>query len=150
MGKCIAIPTHGWWLANPHTIMERRQNGEIVTSSVAFVIKGSKAAQELVNKRIKAAGVRYRVNTYTNVGPDSRSELCCVWNHIENKCCSKPMHGSYSGYHQTRDHAAGCIVKQRSHCGHTLEKYPNCKRNHIASSSRCMKKTEAAKVAQQS
>jgi hypothetical protein len=51
------IPTHVRWLANPHTIRERRQKGEIAASSVVFVVKGSKVAQSLVKKGIKVAGV---------------------------------------------------------------------------------------------
>jgi len=53
----IVSPTPVRWLANPHTIKERRQNGEIAASSVVFVVKGSKVAQSLVQKGIKAAGV---------------------------------------------------------------------------------------------
>jgi hypothetical protein len=42
----IAIPTQVRWLANPRTIRERKQNGEITTSSVVFVVKGRKMAQK--------------------------------------------------------------------------------------------------------
>jgi hypothetical protein len=149
----IAIPTQVRWLANPRTIRERRQNGEIAASSVVFVVKGSKAAQKLIKKGIKAAGVWYRVEAFTNAGPDSRCELCCGWGHIESKCGSKPKCGYCSGNHRTSDHkcnVVGCMAKQGSLCGHTLEKCPNCKGNHIAFSSRCAKKTEAAKAARQS
>jgi hypothetical protein len=55
--KGIAIPTQVRWLVNPCTIRERRQNGEIVTSSVVFVVKGTKLAQKLIKKGIKGAGV---------------------------------------------------------------------------------------------
>ena len=74
--KCIKVPTQVRWLANPPTIRERRKNGEIAASSVLFVVKGSKGAQVLVKKGIKAAGVWNRVKAYTNEGPDSRCELC--------------------------------------------------------------------------
>ena len=40
----ITIPTQVRWLANPHTIRERRPNREFAASSVGFVVKGSKAA----------------------------------------------------------------------------------------------------------
>jgi len=53
----IVIPTQVRWLANPRTIRERRQNGEIAASSVVFVVKGSRVARSLVKKDIKAAGV---------------------------------------------------------------------------------------------
>ena len=39
---------------------------------------------------------------------------------------------------------------QRSLCGDTLEKCPNCRRNHIAFSSRCTQKSEAFRAEQQS
>ena len=71
------IPTEVRWLVNPRTIRERRQSGEIAASSVVFVVKGSRVAQSLVTKDIKAAGVWYPVETCTNEGPDSRCELCC-------------------------------------------------------------------------
>ena len=44
----------------------------------------------------------------------------------------------------------GCAAKQGSLCSHTLEKCPNCQGNHIGFSSRCQKKSAAAKVARQS
>jgi len=44
----------------------------------------------------------------------------------------------------------GRAATQGSLCGHTLEKCPNCKRNHIGFSNRCAKETEAAKAARQS
>jgi hypothetical protein len=149
----IAIPTQVRWLAIPRTIRERRQNGEIAASSVVFVVKGSRLAQSLIKKGIKAAGVWYRVEALTNAGPDSRCELCCGWGHIENKCGNKPKCGYCSGNHRTSDHecnVVGCMAKRGSLCGHTLEKCPNCKGNHIAFSSRCAKKSEATKAARQS
>jgi len=42
------------------------------------------------------------------------------------------------------------MAKQGSLCGRTLEKWPNCKENHIVCSSRCGKKSEATKAARQS
>jgi hypothetical protein len=149
----IKVPTQVRWLANPCTIRERRQNGEIAASSVVFEVKGSKAAQVLVKKGIKAAGVWYGVEAYTNEGPDSRCELCCGWGHIENKCGNKPTCGYCSGHHRTSDHkcnVVGCTAKQGSLCGHTLEKCPDCKGKHIAFSNRCTKKAEATRAARQS
>jgi len=149
----IKIPTQVRWLANPRIIRERRQNGEIAASSVVFVVKESKAARRLVKNGIKAAGVWYRVETYTNAGPNSRCELCCGWGHIENTCGNKPTCGYCSGHHRTGDHkcnVVGCTAKQGSLCSHTLEKCPNCKGNHIVFSNRCAKKTEAARAARHS
>jgi len=149
----IAIPTQVRWLANPCTIRERRQNRGIAASLVVFVVKGSRLAQSLIKKGIKALGVWYRVEVFTNAGPDSRCELCCGWGHIENKCGSKSKCGYCSGNHRTSDHkcnVVGCMAMQGSLCGHTLEKCPNCKGNHIAFSSRYAKKSEAARGAWQS
>jgi len=125
----IAIPTQVRWLANPRTIRERRQTGEIAASSVVFVVKGSRLAQSLIKKGIKAAGVQYRVEAFTNAAPDSRCELCCRSGHIEAKRGNKPKCGYCSGNHRTGDHkcnVVGGMAKQGSLCGHTLEKCPNC------------------------
>ena len=151
--KGIAIPTQVRWLANSLTIRERRQNGEITASLVVFVVMGNTVAQNLITKGIKAAGVWYRVEAFTNAGPDSRCELCCGLGHTENKCGNKHKGGFCSGNQRTSDHkcnVVGCTVRQGSLCGHTLEKCPNCRGNHIAFSSRCAKKTEAAWAARQS
>jgi len=146
----VVIPIQIRWLANPCTIRERRQKGEIAASSVVFVVKRSKMAQSLVKKGIKVAGAWYRVETYTNMGPDSRCELCCGWGHIENKCGSKPQCGYSSGHHRTSDHTCnvvGWTAKQGSLCDHTLEKCPNCNGNNIAFRRRWVKKSEATGAA---
>jgi len=72
----VAIPAQVRWLANPHIMRERRQNGEIASSSIVFVVEQNKLAQRSVIMGIKAARVCYRVETYMNTGPDSRCELC--------------------------------------------------------------------------
>jgi len=145
-----AIPTQVRWPANPRTIRERRQNREIAAPSVVWVVKGSSLAKSVIKKGIKAGGVWYRVEAFTNVGPASRFELCCGWGHIENMCGSKPRCGYCSGNHRTSNHkcnVVGCMAKQGSLCGHTLEECPNCKRNHVVFSSRCAKESEDAKAA---
>ena len=55
--ESITIPTQVRWLVNPCTIRERRQNGEINSSLVVFIVKGSMVAKGLVKKGIKAVGV---------------------------------------------------------------------------------------------
>jgi hypothetical protein len=109
--------------------------------------------QSVLRQDIKVAGVRYQVEAFTNAAPDSRCELCYGWGHIETKCSNKPKCGNCSGNHRTSDHkcnVVGCTAKLTSLCGHTLEKCPNCRGNHIAFSSRCAKKTKAARAGQQS
>jgi hypothetical protein len=111
----IVIHTQVRCLPNPRTIRERRENGEVAEPLEFFVVKGSHVAQILVTNGINAAGVCYRVETYTNEAPDSRGELCCRWGHIENNCCNKSKCGSCSGHHRTSDHmciAVGCTAQQ--------------------------------------
>jgi hypothetical protein len=55
------IPTQERRQVNPRTIRERRQIRAIPASSFVLVVQGSKMAQSLVMKAIKAAGVWYRV-----------------------------------------------------------------------------------------
>jgi hypothetical protein len=55
----VVIPVQVRWLANPHSIRDRRQRGEISASSVVFVVKGDKVARRLIKDDIKAAGVWY-------------------------------------------------------------------------------------------
>jgi hypothetical protein len=120
---------------------------------VVFVVNGSKVAQNLIKKGIKAGGVWHRVEAFTSGGPDSKCERHCGWGHIENKYDKKPQCAYCSGNHRTSDpkcNVVGCTAKQGSLCGHTLERCPNCKGNHIAFSSRCAKKSEAASAARQS
>ena len=104
---------------------ERRQNGEIAVSSVVFIVKGNMVAQKIIKKCIKAAGMWYRVEAFTNAGPDSRCNLCCGWGHIDNKCGNERKFGYCTGNHRTSDRmckVVGCRAKQGSLCGHTLEK----------------------------
>jgi len=55
----IAIRTQVRWLANPRTIRERRQNGEIAASSVVFVVMRRWMAQSFIKTGIEAVGVWY-------------------------------------------------------------------------------------------
>lgn len=66
----VIIPTQEWWLTNPSAITVRRRNRELSASLVVFVVKCSKVAKGLVKRSIKAVGVWFRVDTYTNLGPD--------------------------------------------------------------------------------
>jgi hypothetical protein len=122
--KSRVIPTQVRRLVNICTIRERRQNREIAAPLVVFVIKLTRLAHSLTNKGIKAAGVWYRVEAFTNAGPDSRCELCCRCGHIDNKFGNKPKCGYCSGNHHRSDqkcNIVGCMAKQQSLCGHKLE-----------------------------
>ena len=88
-----------------------------------------------------------------NKRPDRKWELCCGCSHNENKGGSRTRCGYCSCHHRRNDHqftVVGCTAKQGSLCGHTLEKCPNCEENHIAFSSRWVKKTKATEAARQS
>jgi hypothetical protein len=76
---------------------------------------------------------------YTNEEPDSNCELSCGWGYIKTMYGSKPKCDYCSMQHRTSDHkcnVVGCTAIEGSLCGHTLEKYTNCKGNYIAFSSR--------------
>ena len=148
----VAVPVPVRWLAAPHSIKQRRQDREISALSVIFVVKGSKVARRLVMEDIKEVGVWYKVEPFTNAGPDSRCEHCWGWGHIESKCSGMPVCGDSSGPHHTSNHKCNivwCTAKQGALCGHTQEKCPNSRRNHIAFSSRWAKKTEVTRVARE-
>jgi len=143
-------PVQVGWLANPHSIREQIQTGKISTSSVVFVVEGNQVVQRLVKEGIKAVGVWYQVESFTNIGTAGRCDLCCGCGHIETKCSSKSVCCYCSGSHRTCTHecnVVGCIAMQGSPCYHTQEKCPNCNGNHIACSSRCAKKAEATREA---
>jgi len=127
----ITIPEQVKCLSNPLTIREREQRGEIRASSVVFIVKGKKIAQRLVERGVIAAGVTYKVEPYTNLGPNSLYELCCGCDHIESKCRhNQPKCGYCSGPHRTCQHKSnvvGCAAKHGAPCGHTQAKCPNCK-----------------------
>jgi len=139
------------WVASLNNIHERWQRGVISASSVVFVVKGSKVARGLVKEGINAEGVLYRVAPFRNPGQDSRWEHCCRLGHIQTKSSGKPACCYSSGPHRTSDHkcnVVGCSAKQGALCGHTQERCPNCRGNHIALSSRCAMKTEVTRAAQ--
>jgi hypothetical protein len=135
----VVIPVQVRWLANPHGIRGRRPWGGISASSLFFVVKRDKVARRLAKEGIKAAGVWYRVESFTNVDPDSRCEHCCGWGHIKRKCSRKLTCSYCSGPHCTstdKYNVVGCISNPGSLCGHTQERCHNCKGNHIAFSNR--------------
>ena len=80
----VVIPAQVRWLSNPRTTQLREQRGDIKASSAVFMVKGKKVAQRLVSEGVPAAGVRYKVELYTNAGPDSLCELCCGWGQIKH------------------------------------------------------------------
>ena len=138
----------------PRIIRERQQRGEIQASLLVFIVRGKKVAQRLVNKGIIAAGVQYKVEPYTNAGPDSLCELCCGWGHIESKCSHHhPKCGYCAGPHRSRDHRCNvvrCASKHGAVCSHTQEKCPNLKQNHSAFGRKCVREIESITMVQQS
>ena len=111
----IKLPTQLQWLANPRTIREGRQRVEIAESSVVIVVKGNMPPQGEFKQGIKAAGVWYRAETYTNAGPNSICEVSCRRGHIERKCSIEPACAYSSGHQQTSDHKCnmvGCTANQ--------------------------------------
>jgi len=70
------MPAQVRWLLNLHTIKGMEQRGEHKASLVVFVVKEKTVGQRVVTNGVTAAGVRYKVEPYTNVGPDNLCELC--------------------------------------------------------------------------
>jgi hypothetical protein len=104
------------------------------------MVKGKYVAQRIVSKGVTVAGVRYKVEPYTNAGPDSLCELCCGWGHIESKCNHQPKYGYCAGPHPSDEHRCnlfGCGSKKGASRSHSHEKCPNCMGNHIAFSRKC-------------
>ena len=82
--QSVVIPVPVRWLANPHSIREKRLNGEISASSVGFVLEGDMVGWRPVKGGIMLAGGWYQVEPFTNVGPDSRCDHCRGWGHKES------------------------------------------------------------------
>jgi len=117
-------------------------------------VRGKKVAQRLVGKGVIAAGVRYKVEPYTNAGPDILSALCCGWGHIQNKCSHhQPKCRCCAGPHRLSEHKCnmvGCALKQGALCSHTQVRCPNRTGNHLAFKGKCAKTIEAITMARQS
>jgi len=118
---------------------------------VVFIVRGKKVAPGIVNRGVMLAGVQYKVDPYTNAGPDSLFELCCGWGDIVSNCSQhRPNCGYFAGLHRWSEHRSnlvGCSSKPGAVCSHTQEKWQNCKGNHIAFSGKCAKKIEAITMA---
>jgi len=115
--QVVVIPFKVRCLANPQSIRETKQRGEISASSVVSVVKGHRLTRRQVKEGIKPAGVWYRVEPSMNFGPHSGCEHCCGCGHIESMCSGKPACGYCSGPHRTSTHncnVIGRIAKQGS------------------------------------
>jgi hypothetical protein len=71
----VTISVQVRWLSNSRNIREREWRGEIKASSVVFIVRAKKVAQSQMNKGVIAVGVQYKVELYTNAGPDSLHKL---------------------------------------------------------------------------
>jgi len=120
---------------------------------VVFIVRGNKVAQRLVSKGVMAAGVRYKVELFTNAGTDSLCELRCGWGHSQNKYShQQPQCGYCAGPHRSSGHrcnVVGCASKQVAVCSHTQVRCRNCKGNDIAFNGKCAKKIEAITMMRQ-
>lgn len=67
-------------------------------------MKRKKVAQRLVRKGGPAAGVKYKVESYTNTGPDRLCELGWCWGHIESKFNHQPKCGYCTGPNRSDKH----------------------------------------------
>lgn len=112
--------------------------------------EGGQGGMETNQRRYQSGGSVVSSQTIHECRP--RQLMCALlgWGHTESKCSGKLACGYCSGLHCTSTHkcnVVGSSAQQGSRCGHTQEKCPNCKGNHIALSSRCAKKAEGTKEA---
>ena len=77
---------------------------------MVFIVTGKKVAQSLANSGIIAAGERYKLESYSNAGPDSLGELRCGWGDIESKCSHHQMKcGNCAGPHKSSEHRCNVV-----------------------------------------
>jgi hypothetical protein len=134
-------------------IKEKKRNGEKQVSSVVFAIKGKKMAQRCLDKGLNTVEIWNEVARYINAGPDTFCESCCGWGHHVSKCGRLGMVRCMlcMGAHKTEEHqcdVVGCKAKKGQNCNHNVNKYANCKGEHIAKSNECPKKRKAIAKAQ--
>jgi len=132
--------------------MWRKRRGEGKQGSmVMFAVKGSTMVEKVLKGDLRAAGVKYDVKRFMTTGPDSFCIVCSRWGHVKVKCGALKMQACIlcAGRHLTKDHkcnVVGCTANARQNCTHNVDKYVNCKGNHIAKANVSVKKQKAIKV----
>jgi hypothetical protein len=63
------------------------------------MVKGKRVAERLVRKGVTAAGVRYMIEPYTNIGPHSLCDHSVGWGIIASKFMYHLKCGYYAGIH---------------------------------------------------
>jgi len=149
----VVLPIAINWIGGPKDVQKKMGEGN-KASSVVFAVKGSKMAEKVLKGGLRAAGVKYDVEKFLNAGPDSFCGVCSRWGHVDAKCGSLKMPACMLcvGRHLTKDHkcnVVGCKANAGQNCAHNVDKCVNCKGNHVAKASCCVKKQEAIKVARE-
>ena len=98
--------------------------------------------------------MKYDVERFVNAGPESFCGVCSRWGHVEAKCGSLKMPACMlcEGRHLTKDpkcNVVGFKANAGQNCTHNVNKWVNCKWNHIAKANCCAKKQEAIKTARE-
>lgn len=141
------------WIRGPKDGHEEKVQGK-KASSVVFAVKGTKLAETVSKGGWRAAGVQYNVEKFVNPGPDSFSGVCSIWGHVDAKCESWKMPACMlcAGKHLMKEHqcnVVGCEAKAGQNYNHHVDKFVNCKGEHIARANCCIKKQEAIKKARE-
>jgi len=149
----VVLPLTINWIGGRKDVQKKKAEGK-KASSVVFAVKGSKMAEKVLKRGLRAAGVKYDVERFVNAGPDSFCGVCSRWGHVDAKCGSLKMPACMlcAGRHLTKDHkcnVVGCKANAGQNCTHNVDKCVNCKGNHIAKANCCVKKQEAIKVARE-
>jgi len=151
--KGVVLPLAINWIGGPKDVQKKKGEGK-KASTVVFDVKGSKMAEKVLKKGLRAAGVKYDVEKFMTAGPDSFCGVCSRWGHVEAKCGALKMPACMLcvGRHLTKDHecnVVGCRATAGQNCTHNVDKCVNCKGNHIAKANCCVKKQEVIKIARE-
>jgi len=147
----VVLPLANNWIGGPKDVQKKKAEGK-TASTVVFAVKGSKMAEKVYKRGLRAAGAKYDVEKFMNAGPDFFCGVCSTWGHVEAKCGSLKMPACMlcAGRHLTKDHKCnmvGCKANAGQNCTHNVDKCVNCKGNHIMKANHCVKKPEAIKMA---
>jgi len=108
--KGVVLPLAINWIGGPKYVQKKKGNGK-KASSVVFAVKGSKMAEKVLKRGLRAAGVKYDVERYMNAGPDCFCGVCSRWGHVDAKggALKMPACMLCAGGHLMRDHKCNVV-----------------------------------------
>jgi hypothetical protein len=82
----MVIPTAARWLGRVPQLKEKWAKGDIMVTSVVFVIRGQDESMRLLKDGVRICGFRYRVKKYQEERPDTQCSNCAKWGHVDSHC----------------------------------------------------------------